>query len=427
MLNNIAIVIPARYKSSRLPNKLMYEINNKPVIQLTYEKVLKCPGINKNNIYIFTDSSIILNKMKTICDNTFMTDKNCKNGTERICKHLNYINKNIDIIVNIQGDEPYIDEKNIKYAINKHLMNKPIEKLFYTTLHQKILDNNYLNSQGCLTVQFNKYNEVMTYSRNVIPGNKSVINNINNFDYYGFTGIYVFNRKYLKIFNELPDTKYQLFEDIEQMKILENGFKIKTFECPYFNEISLNTKEDLNYLLNKYSKQEYNSKKVSNLKQIYNLNINIKMVIFDLDGVFTNSKIYIDENNNIMKCYNGKDTYGIKLLKEKNIKTALITAHKTDCVKYMTHIINRMDDVIIGNYNKIDELYKLMNKYNLNADEIAYIGDDLPDLPCIKKVGLSACPNDAVNEVKKNVNYICNKKGGDGAVREFIEYLLENK
>lgn len=417
LMDNIGLIIPARYKSKRLPNKLMIKILNIPVIEHTYNRVLQSKLIKKENIFIFTDSEIIKKHMDNICNNVYITDENCKNGTERICKYIHLINYKFDIIVNIQADEPFIDPINIDSAIMYHLKNINTDKLFYTTLHQKILDNNYLNSQGCLTVQFKNNNDVITYSRNVIPGNKFGVNDISKFDYYGFTGIYVFNRKYLKIFNNLPDTKYQLYEDIEQMKIIENGYVIKTFECPEYNEISLNTKEDLDFLLEKYCGIKILKIKIPK----------IKLVIFDLDGVFTNSKIYIDEQNNLMKCYNGKDSYGLKLLRNKGIKTVLLTAHETDCVKYMSHIITRMNDVIIGEYNKIKELIRLKEKYNLQLNEIAYIGDDLPDLPCIKIVGFSACPYDAIEEVKQNVKYICKNRGGNGAVREFIEYLINKK
>ena len=176
----------------------------------------------------------------------------CKNGTERISKYLNLIHEKYDLIVNIQADEPFIDEKNIDYAIEKHIENKDNKNIFYTTLHQKIDDNNYLNSPSCICVQFNNKNEVMTYSRSILPGNKDNVGDVNKINYFGFTGIYVFNRNLLEIYHELEDTYYQKIEDIEQMKILENNFIVKTYECPYFNEISLNDKYDYEFLLKKY-------------------------------------------------------------------------------------------------------------------------------------------------------------------------------
>ena len=81
----------------------------------------------------------------------------------------------------------------------------------------------------------------------------------------------------------------------------------------------------------------------------------------------------------------------------------------------------------MGNYKKMDEYIRLKDKFNITDDEIAYIGDDMPDLPCILKAGFSGCPNDAIKEIRKNVSYVCQRVGGDGAVREFIEKMIELK
>ena len=151
----------------------------------------------------------------------------------------------------------------------------------------------------------------------------------------------------------------------------------------------------------------------------------IKFVCFDLDGVFTDGKIYVDEYKHL-KCYNGKDSYGLKLLKDKNIKNGLITAHETPLLKNMEHIISRMDYLSSGNYNKKEILDQWKEKLNIDYNEIAYIGDDLPDKEILQLVGFSACPNDAHQSIKDIVKFICSKNGGNGAVREFIDYILEN-
>lgn len=412
MSDNICFVIPIRYNSSRLSKKSLISLDGQTTIQRTYQQVLKSKYYN-NNIYIFTDHEAVKEHCSDFSENIVLTSSDCKNGTERISRNLNHIPGNYKYIVNIQSDEPFIDPRNIDFAIEKHLLNSNTKNIFYTTLHQKILDNEYLNSTGCLTVQFTRNNDVMTYSRNVLPGNKAGINDVNKRDYYGFTGIYVFNRDLLQNFHKLEDTYYQDCEDIEQMKILEHGFKIKTYECPHFNEISLNTEEDLVYLNKKYFGVEPQKAK------------KIKLVIFDLDGVFTDSKIYVNDKGILTKCYNGKDTSALKILIGKGIKTALITAHKTECVNHLKHIVQRMDDVTMGNYKKIDEYARLKNKFDIIDEEIAYIGDDMPDLPCIKAAGFSGCPNDAIKEIQSNVSYVCQRVGGDGAVREFIEKMIE--
>ena len=145
--------------------------------------------------------------------------------------------------------------------------------------------------------------------------------------------------------------------------------------------------------------------------------------MFDLDGVFTDGKIYVLEDS-IMKCYNGKDSYGLKLLRNNGIKTGLITSHDTPVVDNMSHIINRMDYISKGSYTKIEILDKWIRELNINYEEVAYIGDDLNDKIIMSKVGFCACPLNCIQEIKNISNYICKNKSGDGAVREFCDLLI---
>ena len=413
MKNNICICIPARYNSTRLENKLLKKFNNDTCIELTYKQCL----LSKlaNNIYILTDNEIIVNLMSKYTNNIILTE-HCNNGTERISRYLNKIPEQYTIIVNIQADEPYINYKNIDHAIEKHINIKDTDNVYYTTLHDETNNYKYIEDVSSVKVTTDNNNNVLLYSRNIIPFNKT--GKINkNIKYKIFTGIYIFNREYLKNYHLLHDTFLQKQEDCEQLKILEHGYKIKSYNTIIPNEISLNTEEDYKYLINKYINDDKNLKS-------HDLFSNIKLVIFDLDGVFTNSKIYISEKNDKFKTYNGKDSYGLKLLNNNNIFTGLITADDTPLVHNMKHIIERMNYISIGNYNKLEVLNKWLNELNLEYINIAYIGDDIPDLDIINKVIFSACPNDAVDIIKNNVSYVCKNKGGDGCVREFIEYIL---
>lgn len=153
----------------------------------------------------------------------------------------------------------------------------------------------------------------------------------------------------------------------------------------------------------------------------------IKLVCFDFDGVFTNGKIY-EKDGNMNKYYDVKDGMGLALLKERGILTCLISNYKSQfTINYNgNHIIEHLkfDIVSIGNNKKLDTLNEIICKNNLTWDEIAYIGDDINDIPVMMKVGYSACPNDAIEDCKNIVNYICNKTGGNGCVREFIDIIL---
>lgn len=143
----------------------------------------------------------------------------------------------------------------------------------------------------------------------------------------------------------------------------------------------------------------------------------------DVDGTLTDGKIYMGENGEVMKAFNVKDGYAIAhMLPEMGIIPVIITGRKSKIVE------NRAKELGITELyqrvgNKLAQLKIVAEKYNATPEEIAYIGDDLNDLECIEFCGVTACPVDAVEKVKKTVNLVCNKKAGEGAVRDFIENI----
>ncbi len=151
----------------------------------------------------------------------------------------------------------------------------------------------------------------------------------------------------------------------------------------------------------------------------------IKLVAFDVDGVLTDGSITYDENGIEYKTFNAKDGQGIVNLNNAGIITAIITARENGTVFHRAKNLN-IKELHQGQKNKIAKLEELMTKYDLTFDEIAYIGDDLPDICILEKVKLAACPHDAVDEVKQTANWISAYNGGRGAVREFCDYILKN-
>ncbi len=150
----------------------------------------------------------------------------------------------------------------------------------------------------------------------------------------------------------------------------------------------------------------------------------IKLVAFDVDGVLTDGSLTFDENGHEYKTFNAKDGQGIVNLHKAGIITAIITARNNGTVEHRAKNLN-ITELHQGSKNKIETLENIMKKYNINFDEIAYMGDDLPDICILAKVHLKGCPNDAVDEVKKVANFIASKNGGRGAVREFCDYILK--
>ena len=146
----------------------------------------------------------------------------------------------------------------------------------------------------------------------------------------------------------------------------------------------------------------------------------IKLLALDVDGVMTDGGMYYSENGDELKKFNTRDGMGIQLLRENGIKIAIITKENTQLVERRAKKLN-VDDLFQGVENKLVVLEELRNKYNLDYSEIAYIGDDVNDIPILEKVGVSMCPHDAILDVKKICNHISEKKGGQGVVRDFYE------
>lgn len=147
---------------------------------------------------------------------------------------------------------------------------------------------------------------------------------------------------------------------------------------------------------------------------------NIKMLVMDVDGTLTDGKIYIGPQGEVMKAFNVKDGYAIAhILPELGIIPVIITGRKSAIVEYRAKELG-VTELYLGVSDKLAQLKRVAEKYNFTKDQIAYIGDDVNDLDCIKYCGFSACPNDAVEEVRKHVCYVCESNGGRGAIRDII-------
>ncbi len=152
----------------------------------------------------------------------------------------------------------------------------------------------------------------------------------------------------------------------------------------------------------------------------------IKLVAFDVDGVMTDGSLTFDEDGKEYKTFNAKDGQGIVMLNKSGYTTAIITARNNGTVTHRFNILG-MHKLYQGQKNKSIALEEIIKEYNLDYSEVAYMGDDLPDLCVLKKVGLACCPNDAVDEVREACHFISSKNGGRGAVRELCDTILKNQ
>lgn len=152
----------------------------------------------------------------------------------------------------------------------------------------------------------------------------------------------------------------------------------------------------------------------------------IKLIGFDVDGVMTNNSLIFDENGVEYKMFNGKDGQGIELLHKAGIIPAIISKRNNGTVSYRAKVLG-ITEFHMGVKDKFETLEEIITKYGFSSDELAFMGDDLPDICVLEKVGLPCCPLDAVDEVKDVSKFISTRKGGEGAVRELCEFVLKSK
>ncbi len=160
--------------------------------------------------------------------------------------------------------------------------------------------------------------------------------------------------------------------------------------------------------------------------ELKNIAKNIKMVAFDVDGVLTDGSLTFIEDGKEIKTYDAKDGLGVVMLRKAGLITAIITGRSNNTVKHRAEVLD-IQELYMGQKNKIATLEELVEKYKLKRTEIAYMGDDLPDICVLNEVGLKCCPNDAVKRVKELCNFVSTKNGGKGAVRELCDFILDSK
>lgn len=217
MEKQTAIIIPARYGSSRLEGKPLLEACGKPIIQWVWEKASKCNKIDR--VIIATDDDRIFNVCKNFGAEVEMTSTNHKSGSDRIAEVANR-HPEIAYIINLQGDEPLIEEDNIE-LVRKGVVED--DKADISTLVREIKSEEEVNNPNLVKCVFDLNGYAMYFSRSKIPYER----NIGKSKFYGHLGIYGYKKAALFNMTKLPQTNYEQAESLEQLRALQNGMKIR--------------------------------------------------------------------------------------------------------------------------------------------------------------------------------------------------------
>jgi 3-deoxy-manno-octulosonate cytidylyltransferase (CMP-KDO synthetase) len=232
----VIAIIPARYKSSRFEGKPLADILGKPMIQRVYERAIKAKTLN--GIIVATDDERIFEAVKGFGGDVVMTSADCTTGTDRVAE----VAKNLDceIVANVQGDEPVLQLEMIDEMITPMIDNPSID---VGTLMQLIeSEADYLN-RNVVKVAVDKDGFALYFSRSSIPGGRTGKWH-EKLPAYRHVGLYAYRKEALLSFISLPPGRLEQAEGLEQLRFLENGYKIKVTQTKY-SSIGVDTPEDL--------------------------------------------------------------------------------------------------------------------------------------------------------------------------------------
>jgi len=217
MEKQTAIIIPARYGSSRLEGKPLLKACGKPIIQWVWEKGSKCDGIDR--VIVATDDERIYNACKEFGAEVEMTSVEHKSGSDRIAEVASR-HPEISYIINVQGDEPLIEPANIE-LVRKGVVED--DKADISTLVREIKNEDEVNNPNLVKCVFDMNGYAMYFSRSKIPFER----NIGKSKFYGHLGIYGYKKEALFKMTKLPQTPCEMAESLEQLRALQNGMKIR--------------------------------------------------------------------------------------------------------------------------------------------------------------------------------------------------------
>ncbi|WP_195509803.1 acylneuraminate cytidylyltransferase [Clostridium tyrobutyricum] len=385
---NVAF-IPVRGGSKSIPLKNIKKLLGRPLVYWVLDAAVNCSYIDK--IFVSTDSDLIKEKVENYnCSKVEIvnrSDETVQDNSSTESAMLEFANNyDFENIALIQATSPLLKSSDIDSGFRQFfnytydsVLSAVIQKRFIWTSKEK----NIFTPQN-----YNPYNRPR---RQEFKG------------YFIENGAFYITKKEL-----LLNSKCRISGNIGISEMDEDSY----FEIDELSDWII-----VESLLRKRVNIENNL--IDVLK-------NIKMLITDSDGVLTDGGMYYSEKGDELKKFNTKDGMAFQILKENGIKTAIITGENIGIVKKRGEKL-KADEIYLGIKNKMKIIKDISNKYKIKLKEIAYIGDDINDLEVIKSVGFGCCVFDGMENVKGLAKYVTKAKGGQGAVREVTELILQYK
>lgn len=234
-MNKVIAVIPARYNSTRFPGKMMEILGNRTIITTTYQNVLETGLFDE--VFVATDSELIFDEISKNGGKAVMTGKH-ETGSDRIAEAVQNID--CDIVINVQGDEPFLKKEPLKQLIDVFYKDEKKE-ISLASLKIQLRESEEIRNPNNVKVITDNNGFALYFSRSVIPFQRELSYDVT---YYKHIGVYAFRKEALLKFSSLEMTPLEISEKLEQLRYLENGMKIKMVETDFVG-IGIDTPEDL--------------------------------------------------------------------------------------------------------------------------------------------------------------------------------------
>lgn len=385
----IVAIIPARGGSKGIPLKNIQPIGGIPLVSRSIRAARNSKYINE--VYVSTDSDLIASVSHDAGAQVVVRPSDISGDTasseSALLYTLEHINKNSDYVVFLQCTSPFTTSHQIDKCIER-IINQDADSCFATVSNHRFLWK-YLENCDDIVEGINHDGRNRKRRQDLAP------------EFMETGAIYVMKtEKFLtektrfcgKIVNCNFDDESLAFEIDSPFDLLVARAIDKSLKVTEYSDVSF---------------------------------LDIKLIVFDFDGVFTNNKVYLDEDGRESAQCDRGDGMGISLLKKTKVPFFILSTEENPIV------LKRAEKLGIPAFNKVTNKLQFLEKYiadsSINFESVCYIGNDVNDLECLKKVGLPVVPSDAHEEVKKIARIILRNSGGNGAVREFCDLFLKGR
>jgi N-acylneuraminate cytidylyltransferase len=375
MKKNIVALVPLRGGSKSIPLKNIKNIAGRPLCAWVLESA--CEALGPSNVYVSTESIEISDVVNSLDMGVTIIDRPDELATDTASTEsvmLHFADKvKFDILITLQATSPLTSADDIRNALglfekegyDSMLTGVRFKRFFWT------LDGKAVN-----------YDPLKRPLRQEIDG--WIMEN---------GAFYI--------------TRYEILQHYR----CRLGGKIGIYEMPPETAVEIDEPEDWEIA------ERHIKRKRIKIKDI-------RLLVVDVDGTLTDAGMYYSDKGEELKKFNTRDAQGLDMIRESGLDVAIITKEDSPIVKARAEKL-KIDKCYLGIDKKLDCLKNLCEELKISLSNVAYIGDDISDLECIKAAGFTACPADAVKTIRDLAHYVCTLPGGSGAVREVCEFLLK--